>query len=103
MRRTIVSTIKATVKDRRLEIDVPTDWPDGTEVEIHPVRARSVGDGETLSAAEIAETLAAMDRIEPFEMTAPEEAAWQAERQARKQREKAAFAEHADELRRMWE
>lgn len=53
--------------------------------------------------AAIAATLAAMDRIEPLEMTDAEHAAWEAERQARKQREKAAFAEHAEVLRRMWQ
>lgn len=29
-------SVKATIKDRRLVIDAPADWPDGTEVEIHP-------------------------------------------------------------------
>ena len=96
-------TIKATVRDGRLEIDVPPDWPDGTQVEIHPIHERSAGDNDILSPAEITETLAAVDRIEPFDMTVAEQAAWEAERQARKQREKAAFAEHAQELRRMWE
>jgi hypothetical protein len=96
-------TIKAIIKDRRVEIDVPPDWPDGTEVEIHPLHERAGANADTLSPAQIAETLAAMDRVEPFAMTDTEEAAWQAERQARKQREKAAFVEHAEELRRMWE
>ena len=32
-----MTTIKATIKGRRLEVDVPADWPDGTEVEIHPL------------------------------------------------------------------
>lgn len=32
-----MTTIKATVKGRRLELDAPADWPDGTEVEIYPV------------------------------------------------------------------
>jgi hypothetical protein len=32
-----MTTIKATVKGRRLELDAPADWPDGTEVEIHPL------------------------------------------------------------------
>ena len=98
-----MTTIKATIKDRRLEIDVPPDWPDGAEVEIHPLHERPSGGADTPSPAAIAATLAAMDRIESLEMTDAEHAAWEAERQARKQREKAAFAEHAQELRRMWE
>jgi hypothetical protein len=39
-------TIKATVTAGRLEVAVPADWPDGTEVEIHPVgHARPNNDG----------------------------------------------------------
>jgi hypothetical protein len=43
------------------------------------------------------------EKIEPFEMTADERAALEAHRQARKDWEKAQFAERADKLRRMWE
>ncbi len=32
-----MTTITATIKGRRLELDVPADWPDGIEVEIHPL------------------------------------------------------------------
>ena len=52
---------------------------------------------------EIARTLAAMEKIEPFEMTDGERAAIEADRQARKEWEKAQFDEHADRLRRIWE
>ena len=31
-----MTTVKATIKGRRLEVELPVDWPDGTEVEIHP-------------------------------------------------------------------
>jgi hypothetical protein len=31
-----MDAIKATVKDGRLEVPVPPDWPDGMEVEIYP-------------------------------------------------------------------
>jgi hypothetical protein len=34
-----MTTLKATIKGRRLELDVPADWPDGTEVEVVPVAA----------------------------------------------------------------
>ena len=95
-----MTTIKATVKDRRLELQVPADWPDGIEVEIHPFQEAL---GEAMSPAEIARTLAAMDRIEPFEMTEAERVEWEAQRQAQKDREKAQFAAQADKLRRMWE
>jgi hypothetical protein len=96
-----MTTIKATIKDRRLELDVPADWPDGIEVEIHPLGQN--GDDEAMSPEEIARTLAAMQQVEPFDMTEAERAAWEKEREERKQREKAQFAEHAEHIRRAWE
>ena len=56
-----------------------------------------------MSAEEIAQTLAAMDLVEPLEITDAERTAWEAEREVRIQREKARFAEHAESLRRVWE
>jgi hypothetical protein len=47
-------------------------------------------------------SLAAMDEIEPFEMTDEEKAAIEAGRQARKEGEESQFNENADRLRRMW-
>jgi hypothetical protein len=56
-----------------------------------------------MTPEEIARTLAAMAKIEPFEMTEQERAALQAVRQARKEWEKAHFDERAEKLRRSWE
>ncbi len=56
-----------------------------------------------MSAEEIARTLAAMDRIEPFDLTDAEQAEIAAQRQAHKEWEKAHFYERAERLRRMWE
>ena len=98
----MTTTIKATVSGGRLELIVPTDWPDGTEVEIHPLSDCSHADDDRLSAEEIAQTLAAMDRIEPFEMPDAEFAAWELDRQSRKEREKVEFFEKGENLRRMW-
>jgi hypothetical protein len=96
-----ISAIKAIVKGRRL--DAPADWPDGTEVEIHPLGQQPMADADSMSNDENAKTLAAMDLVEPFETSDAEQAAWEAERRARKEREKAQFAEHGEKLRRMWE
>ena len=98
-----MTTLRATIHGRRLEVDVPADWPDGAEVEICPVGHEGNGASAALSPAEIASTLAAMDRIEPLELTEAEEVAWETERLARKERDKAQFAQHADKLRREWE
>jgi hypothetical protein len=94
-----MTTIKATVKERRLELDAPAEWPDGTEVEIHPLN----GATDEMSPAEIARTLAAMDQMQPFDMTDAEEAAWNTERQARIAREKAEFNRTLENLRKEWE
>jgi len=95
--------IKGTVKGGRLELNVPADWPDGTQVEIHPLHESGRGDADVIAAAEIAKTLSAMDRVEPFEMSDAEEAAWEAERRADRERQKKHFVEHSEYLRRMWD
>jgi hypothetical protein len=87
-----MTAIKAIVKGRRLEVEVPADWLDGTEVEIHPAGQEARVDQGTMSTKEIASTLAAMDKMVPFEMTDAERAAWEAERRARKEWEKTHFA-----------
>lgn len=38
-----MTTIKATISGRRLELEVPADWPDGIEVEIHPLAESANG------------------------------------------------------------
>lgn len=98
-----MTIIKATVKDRRLELDVPPDWPDGTEVEIHPLDGGANGDSDVMSPTEIARMLTAMDQIEPFDMTDAELAAWEAERRTRREEEKARFAVHLESLGKLWE
>jgi hypothetical protein len=40
-----MAPIKATVKAKRLELDVPADWPDGTEVQIQPLEQTANGKG----------------------------------------------------------
>ena len=74
--------IRATIKGGRLEVDVPADWPDGTEVEVYPLEPGIQDDAEMMSAEEIAQTLAAMDQAEPLEITDAERAAWEAERKS---------------------
>ena len=56
-----------------------------------------------MTPEEIARTLAAMERIEPLEMSGEERAALEVDRQARKEWEKAHFEAHAEKLRAMWE
>jgi len=98
-----MSTLKGIIRNGQVIVIGPTDLPDGTEVEILPVGPSAVDDQAQMTPDEIARTLAAMEKIEPFEMTEAERAAIKADRQARKEWEKAHFDEHADRLRRTWE
>jgi hypothetical protein len=102
-----MTTITATIREGRLELPHPIDLPDGTEVKIRlliadEAESESADDGP-MTPDEIARALAAMDKVQPFEMTEEERALLQAERKERKEREKAQFNEHADKLRGMWE
>lgn len=97
-----MTTIKATVAGRRLELDVPADWPDGTEVEIHPLSSVALTENN-MSPDEIARTLSLMDQIEPQEFSDSERADWDAKSQAQKDWEKSHFAAHAAKLQGQWE
>lgn len=98
-----MSAIRGIISKGRVIMAEPADLPDGTEVEILPVGPTNPEDDGPMSPDEIARTLAAMDAIEPFEMTDEERAAIEADRQARKDWEKARFIEHAERLRSTWE
>ena len=91
------------IRGGQVIVDDPINLPDGSEVTITGVPRGEFLDeksNQPLSPEEIAATLAAMDRIVPFELTPEEEAAAIAEKQANKEREKAQFAEEAEKLRR---
>jgi hypothetical protein len=99
-----MTTYKGLIQGGQVILPQPTDLPDGTEVEIIPVDHPESSDGDgPVTPEEIARTLAVLDRIQPFEMTDPERAEIEADRQERKEWEKVLFFEHADRLRRIWE
>lgn len=102
-----MTMLKAIVKDGKIELDAPGDWPEGTKVRIEPISpSMSIGirDEDWPDTPEgIARLLASMDRIGSLDMTAQEEAGWAAARMARKDYEKARFDEHADPLAKDWE
>ena len=98
-----MSALKRIIRNGQVIVIGPTDLPDGTGVEILPVGLSAVDDQAQMTPDEIGRTLAAMEKIEPFEMTDAERAAIEADRQARKEWEKAHFDEHADRLRGIWE
>src|SRR5262245_30731659 len=98
-----MSTLRVIIRNGQVLVIGPTDLPDGTEVEILPVGLSVLDDPGQVTPDEIARTLAAMEKIEPFEMTEAERAAIEADRQARKEWDKSHFDEHGERLRRIWE
>jgi hypothetical protein len=102
-----MKAIKATVKGGRLEVQVPPDWPDGTEVLLQPVsRENGVGIREEDwpdTPEAIAEWLKWYDSLEPLIFTPEERVALEADRKQRKEFEKATFEQRAEKLRGMWE
>jgi hypothetical protein len=99
-----MSAVRATWKNGQIVLDGPVAWPEGLRLVIEPDESRAGAHDDTpMTAEEIVRTLAAMDKVEPFDMTEEERAALEAERRARKEWEKAHFAERAEKLRGLWE
>jgi hypothetical protein len=62
-----MTTIKATVRDRRIEVPAPADMPDGTDVTL---TVKQTENGDTMSSEEIARILAAMLKLKPLDIPA---------------------------------
>ena len=58
--------LKGVVRNGRVELDAPIDWPDGTEVVV--ASSDPNRDDDPMSPAEIARVLAAMQLLEPLEI-----------------------------------
>jgi hypothetical protein len=95
--------IRTTVREGRLELRVPSEWPEGAEVEIRRVDQNGSDEEQAMRADEIAATLAAMDRVQPFDLSDDEQAAIEADRRARKEWEIAHFQERAERIVESWE
>lgn len=93
--------LRGRIKNGQVVLDQPADLPDDTEVIV--TTGHVADDDSPMPSEEIVRVLAAMDAIEPFEMTDNERAAIDDDRQARKEWEKAHFEERAEKLRRSWE
>lgn len=99
-----MNTIKAVVRNGRIETEEPLDLPEGTELEIpRPGCSPDDEDGWDNSPEGIAAWLKWYDSLEPLIFTDEERAAWQADRQARKEWEIAHFDEYTDKLQKVWE
>ena len=79
-------TLTGTWKDGQIVLDQPAGWPEGCRVTVRPGEFQEVyGIAEEEQSDDpeaIARWLAEFDAIPPWQMTAEEEAEWQAARQA---------------------
>ena len=82
-----MNAILGVVKNGRIEIEAPLDWPEGSPVRVElGLNARSLYDDEKPETPEeIEEWIRRFREIEPIEMTAEEEAAWKAALKERKE------------------
>lgn len=73
-----MNAIRAIVRAGRVDIAVPPEWLDGTEVDIQP--HQTVDDEEPLTPEEIQRIFAAMARVEPLDISEEDEptlSAWE--------------------------
>jgi hypothetical protein len=99
-----MTSIKAVVRNGRIETEGPLDLPEGTELLIPlPGVSQDEEDGWDNSPEGIAAWLKWYDSLEPLIFTDEERAAWKADRQARKEWEIAHFDEYTEKLRKVWE
>jgi len=97
-----MNAIRSVVKNGRVEVDAPADWPDGT-----PVRIELVFNGQSDYLDESPETpeeiqawLRWYHSLEPIVMAPSEEAAWEADRKMQKEFDVATLSSKADSSRR---
>lgn len=69
-----MTTIRAVIHDRRIDVPAPNDLPDGTEVLLTIGKSFPDDDGP-MSPEAIGHVLAAMEKIEPFDWTDEQRAA----------------------------
>ena len=82
-----MNAIRSVVKNGRVEVDAPPDWPDGTPVRVElGLNAQSEDDDESPETLEeIQAWLHWYHSLEPIVMTPEEEAAWADDRKMQKE------------------
>jgi hypothetical protein len=97
-----MTALKGIIQNGQVVLPTPPNLPDETEVAVLPLR-QAESDVDPLGPEEIARLLAQMDQVQPFELTAEERAALEADRRCRKEWEKAHFDERAAKPRSSWQ
>lgn len=92
-------SVHAKWKGGRVVVDEAVDWPEGCELEVHPVTVNgSDDDVESNDPAAIARWIAEFQAVPPLEMTAEEEAEWHAARQVQREFELKTFDQRAEQI-----
>ncbi len=86
--------VHAKWKEGRVVVEEAVDWSEGCELEVRPVAVNGSNDDDVESndPAAIERWIAEFQAVPPLEMTAEEEAEWQAARQAQRELELKTFA-----------
>ena len=100
-----MSAIHGRVKNGKIELAAPADWPDGTVVEVRPVE-EAVGlteDEWPETPEEIEAWLRWYDTVQPLILTPEDEARIAAARKAQRDFELATWDEQAEKARKLVE
>jgi len=96
-----MNAILGIVKNGRVEVDAPPDWPEGSPVRVElGLNGKATDEERPETPEEIEESIRRLEAIEPV-MTTEEEAAWEVERRACKEIEfanRAAYDKRIEEL-----
>jgi len=103
-----MNALQGTIKNGQIILDSPATLPEGTRVEVLPIKgarpALGMREEDWPTTPEgIAALLARMDQVEPGWLSPEDDAAWRAALRAQKEFEKRRFLEDAEKLQRMWE
>ncbi len=81
-----MNAILGVVKNGRVEVDAPPDWPEGSPVRVElGLNGKATDDEQPETPEEIEEWIRRFREIEPIELTPEEEAAWEAGLKAQKE------------------
>jgi hypothetical protein len=81
-----MNAILSVVKNGRIEVDAPPDWPDGAPVRVElGLSLKATDEERPETPEEIEDWIRWFQSLEPLVMTPEEEAAWEADRKAQKE------------------
>jgi hypothetical protein len=100
--------LQGTIKNGQIILDAPVTLPEGTRVEVLPIRGARpslcMPEEEWPTTQEgIAALLGRMDQVEPGWLSPEDDVAWRESLRAQREFEKTEFYRDAEKLRSIWE